>query len=183
MRSGRGRMIAAMVGVVVALLGGVAWLTMSAPPSEYGPLGRQINGMRQDHFDAFWGCALPRADLRDITGAEALLEAIGERAARPHAYAEHVRSECVVHLDEHLPPLTLLIVPDDLRAETEHLRSAVEEQRTAWRALLEHLDRSETFDAEDATTRRLLTAVAHGWYEYKRAHSALNTTIRSHLSE
>ena len=183
MKSGKGGMIAGAAAVGLLVLGGGAWLAFGGTPDVYGPAGREINGLRQSHFDAFWGCALPRADLRDIAGAEALLDAIDERAQRPQAYAEHVRGECMVHLDEHLPPLTLLEVPEDMRPEVEHLRASVEEQRTAWRALLEHLDRAESFDREDAETGRLLTAVAHGWFEYKRAHGALNTTVRAHITE
>ncbi len=184
MRSGRGRMLFAMVGAVLVAGAGLVWFVSREQPSEYGQLGRQINGMRGDHFDAFWGCALPRAELDEITGAERLIAEIAERAATPRAYAQHVRETCLVMLDEHLPPLATLIVPADMTADAAALRAAIEELRVAWPRLLEHLDRLEgPFVADDDATRALLTAVAQGWFNYKQAHRQLNTTIRTHLDE
>lgn len=184
LKSGRGRMMAAMIGAVVVAILALAWFVMRQQPSEYGQIGRQINGMRADHFDAFWACALPRADLRDIDRADQLIGEIAERSGTARAYAQHVRNECLVRLDEHLPPMTQLIVPEDLRPSVDQLRTAVEAQRTAWQRYLDHLDHLEgSFDAEDETTSGLITAIARGWYDYKVAHNAINTTIRGHLEE
>lgn len=184
LKSGRGRMIVGMIVAVAALLGGLVWFVMQGQPSEYGQLGRQINGMRADHFDAFWACALPREDLRDIDRADQLIGEISERSATARPYAQHVRNECLVRLDEHVPQLDQLIIPADLTENVGQLRTAISAQRTAWGEYLDHLDRLEgAFDAEDETTSRLLTAIARGWYDYKVAHGAINTTIRGHVDE
>lgn len=183
MKRGRGRMMAAMIGSVLLAAAALAWFIARQQPNEYGQLGRQINGMRQEHFDVFWACALPREDLRDLQRAEQLIAEIAERAATPRAYAQHVREQCLVRLDEHLAPLAALIVPDDLREGVAQLQAAIEAQRTAWRAFLGHLAQIDRFDAEDETTRTMLTAIARGWYDYKVAHNALNGVIRRHLSE
>ena len=184
LKSGRGRMIAGMAFAVVVLLGGLIWFVMQGQPSEYGQLGRQINGMRADHFDAFWACALPRADLRDIDRADQLIGEISERSGTARPYAQHVRNECLVRLDEHNPQLDQLIIPADLTENVGQLRGAIDAQRTAWQAYLDHLNRLEgSFDSEDETTVRLITAIARGWYDYKVAHSAINATIRGHIDE
>jgi len=184
MKAGRGRMMFAMIVAVLAAIAGLAWFVARQQPNPYGALGRAINGMRGEHFDAFWACALPRADLRDIDRADQLIGEIAERSATPRAYAQHVRNECLVRLDEHVAPMSQLIIPDDLRASYEQLRAAVEALRTAWGRYLEHLERLEgPFDAEDEATNGLLTAIARGWYDYKTAHGALNTTIRSHVDD
>lgn len=184
MKSGRGRMMFGMILAVVAAIAGLAWFVARQQPSPYGALGRQINGMRGEHFDAFWACALPRADLRDIDRADQLIGEIAERAGTPRAYAQHVRNECMVRLDEHVAPMSQLIIPDDLRESYEQLRTAVESLRTAWGRFLEHLERLEgPFDDEDEATHTLLTAIARGWHDYKVAHIAINNTIRSHVDE
>lgn len=182
LRSGRGRMIAAMVAAVLAAAAGLAWFVSTSGPSEYGQLGRQINGMRAGHFDAFWACALPREDLRDLRNDQRLRAEIAERAAQPRAYASHVRSQCMVLLDEHLAPLDELILPEDLEAPVRSLRASVEAQRSAWLAFLAHLDRVEGgFVAEDADEQ--LGAIARGWYDYKVAHGQINDVIRAHVAD
>lgn len=182
LRSGRGKMIAGMVLALVLAVGGLVWFVGSQQPSEYGQLGRQINGLRADHFDAFWGCALPRADLRDIRNDQQLRDAIAERAVRPAAYAQHVRSECLVRLEEHVTPLNALIVPEDLSPGVDQLRAAIDAERQAWARFLDYLDHVEgSFDAEAADEH--LTAIARGWFEYKVAHGAINDIIRAHVTD
>ena len=182
LRSGRGKMVAGMAVAVLAAVAGLVWFVSASGPSEYGQLGRQINGMRAEHFDAFWACALPREDLRDIRNDQQLRAEIAERAVQPRAYATHVRTQCMVHLDEHLPPLAALILPEDLDPPVQSLRAAIEAQRTAWGAFLEHLDRVEGgFDAEAADAQ--LGAIARGWYDYKVAHGQVNDVIRAHVND
>lgn len=184
MKAGRGRMIVAMIAAVLAAVAGLAWFVARQQPNPYGALGRAINGMRGEHFDAFWACALPRADLRDIDRADQLIREIATRSATPRAYAQHVRTECMVRLDEHVAPMSQLIIPDDLRESYEQMRTALEALRTAWGRYLEHLERLEgPFDADDEAIAGLLTAIARGWHDYKVAHIAINNTIRSHVDQ
>lgn len=182
LKSGRGKMIVAMIAAVAVGVGGLVWFVGSQQPSEYGQIGRQINGLRADHFDAFWACALPRQDLRDLRTNEQLQREISERAASPRAYALHVRNECLVRLDEHVTPLNALIVPDDLTAPVEQLRTAIAAERQAWGRFLDYLDHLEgPFDADAASEH--LTAIARAWFEYKVAHGAINDVVRAHSTE
>jgi hypothetical protein len=181
MKSGRGRMLAVMLGAMLLAIAGLFWFIGRQQPSEYGQIGRQINGLRRDHFDAFWGCALPRQNLDQITGAERLISEISERARSARAYAAHVRQTCLVHLDEHLPPLDALIVPEDMRADVDALRQQVTALSQAWRRFVEHLEHLEgAYDPEDDATREMLTSIARAWFDYKAAHRRLNDTIRQH---
>lgn len=182
MKSGRGRMLAAMAVAVLAAIGGMVWFIGSQQPNEYGQIGRQINGMRGEHFDAFWACALPREDIRDLRNDQQLRAAVAQRASAGRAYAQHVRNECMVHLDEHVSPLNALIVPDDLRASVDQLRAAIDAQRQAWSRFLDYLEHLEGgFVADDADEH--LTAIARGWFDYKVAHGAINDVVRGHVSE
>jgi hypothetical protein len=181
-RSGRGRMIAGMLVAVLAAAGGLAWFVTSSGPNEYGQLGRQINGMRGAHFDAFWGCVLPRQDLRNLRNNQQLVSGITERARPPRVYAQHVRGQCMVLLDEHVPALDALIVPEDLAPGVAQLRAAIEAQREGWRALLGRMDAAEgSFDADAAAAE--LTAITRGWHDYKVAHGGLNDVIRTHVTD
>jgi hypothetical protein len=182
LKSGRGKMIVAMIAAVVVAVGGLVWFVGSQQPSEYGQIGRQINGLRADHFDAFWACALPREDIRDLRTNEQLMGAISERAASARAYSQHVRNECMVRLDEHVTPLNGLIVPEDLNAGVEQLRAAIDAERQAWNRFLGYLDHLEgAYDAEAAAEH--LNAIARAWYEYKVAHGAINDVIRTHVDD
>jgi hypothetical protein len=183
MRSGRGRMIAAMVIAVLAAGGGFAWYLTTSGPNEYGQIGRQINGMKSEHFDAFWACALPGQDVRDIANDQQLRAEIVERARQsPSRYAQMIRETCMDMLDDHVPLLDALLPPEDIRAQIEGLRAALTSLRTAWAAWVDHLSSLEgAFDEE--VEREALTGIARAWFDYKVAHRALNDLIRTHTEE
>jgi hypothetical protein len=182
---GRGTMLAAIVIFGLLSLGGLVFVLRSGGESEYSPLGRQLNGMRQEHFNGFWSCALPREDLDDLVGAPQVVAAITERAhSSPHAYATLVRSTCMHHLDEHTPLLTALITPEDMHAGMSALEAALRSLHDAWIAYLNYLDGlSGAYDREDPHAVELVTAVARGWYDYKIALGTLNDVIRGHVTE
>ena len=184
MHAGRGRMLAGMAAAVIAAVAGLAWFIMSEQPSEYGQLGRQINGMKRDDFDAFWGCALPREDVDELRSNDQLAARILHFSGQPRAYARIVREQCLHMLDEHVEPLNALIVPADMTEDVGALRTALGGLRTAWNDYLGYLEHVEGgFSAEDPRATELVTAITRGWFEYKQAHHRLNTTIRGHLDE
>jgi hypothetical protein len=182
---GRGTMLAAIVIFGLLSLAGLVFVLRSGGESEYSPLGRQLNGMRQEHFDAFWSCALPREDLRDLDGAPQVVEAVTRNAhSSPHGYATLVRTTCMTHLDEHAPLLSALIVPPDMHEGMSALTTALRSLHDAWAAYLTYLEGLPgAYDAEDAQAVTLVTAVARGWYDYKLALGTLNDVIRTHVTE
>ena len=185
MRSGRGRMIAFALVVVIALVGGGGWFLMNSGPNPYSAVGRQVNGMRSENFDSFWHCALPRTDPGDIRNNEQLQAEVHERATfSASQYAQLVRTTCMAHLNDHVQPLDSLLPTDDLRAPVDALRAALRALIDAWNAYLGHLQAlTAAYDAESEDARRLVAAIARAWFDYKVAHGQINDIVRSHVTD
>lgn len=184
MRSGRWRMIVVALLAIGAAVGGLAWWIASDQPSPYGQIGSQINGMKAEHFDAFWSCALQGTRVNDLRSDQDLRYNINKRASSaPGRYATHVREQCLVKLNEHDQPLRALIAPQDLQGQIDDLGRAVTELRDAWGGYLTELDRAGNAPYDEEAMSPQLTEIAKGWYDYKVAHGNLNRSIREHLDE
>lgn len=184
MKSGRGRMLAVSALAVVGAIAGFGWYLTSAGPNEYGQFGQQVNGLRTAHFDTFWSCALPREDIRGLRTNVQLQDAIVRLASAARTYGRMVRTDCMVHLEEHGPALEGLIPPEGVHESYDELRAALAAQTTAWRALLDHLDQTEgALDPENETSRPLLMAVVRAWVDYRTAIGHVNDVIRPHVEE
>ncbi|MFO0684748.1 MAG: hypothetical protein U0234_22010 [Sandaracinus sp.] len=179
---GTGTMVAAVIVFGVLAIGIAVFVLRGNGESEYSSLGRQLNGMRQGNFDQFWGCVLPREDIRSLTGNAAVQAAVLQRAqSSPSAYATLVNG-CMHFLDEHTPLLAQLIVPEDMRASVDQLRTALEAEIAAWHAFVAYLGQlGGPYDADDEQAQTLLTAVVRGWYDYRVAIGAVNDVISSHV--
>lgn len=185
MKSGRGGMIAAGVFAVIALLGGLGWFVATSGPNEYGQVGQQVNGMRSQYFDAFWSCALPREDVRDLNSPDELKGMIARfTASNTSGYARIVRTDCMHFLDEHRAPLDALIAAPGLGEPVGHLSAALTAQHAAWDAYLAHLDTPGLeFDAESETVDGLITAIVQAWIDYRAAIREINDIVREHVTE
>ncbi len=184
MKSGRGRMLAAMIGsVVLAVIALIAYMASGGETEMYSQFGRNINGLRTNNFDVFWGCALRGENLGDINDNTALMAAINRRAANGRGnYARHVRDECMETLAELEPALQALIPPPEMQEKVRELEGAVGQGRSAWSgyiAYLEGIPEGEGYDEEDASEH--VTAVARSWYDYRRLHNELNGMIAEKL--
>jgi len=185
MRSGRGRMIAFALVVVIAVVGGGGWFLMNSGPNPYSAIGRQVNGLRAENFESFWVCALPRTDPADIRNNEQLQAEIHERAQfSASQYAQLVRTTCIAHLNDHVQPLDSLLPMEDLEAPVEALRTALRALIDAWNAYLTHLQGlTGAYDAESEDAHRLVAGIARAWFDYKVAHGQINDIVRSHVSD
>ena len=179
---GSGTMIAAIAVCAVVAIGVGVYAFRGDGSAEYGSLGRQVNGMRQTHFDGFWSCALPREDIRDLSGNAEVQAAVLQRAqASPSAYARIVRA-CMTHLNEQTPLLAQLIVPPDMSASIEQLRAALTAEISAWIAYLDYLEHlGGPYTPEDPAAAPLLTAVVRGWYDYRVAVQSVNAVVTAHV--
>jgi hypothetical protein len=179
---GSGAMIGAIVVCVLLAIGIAVFVLRGDGSSEYGNIGRQVNGMRQAHFDQFWSCALPREDIRDLNGNAAVQAAILQRAtSSPSAYARIVRA-CMTHLTEQTPLLTQLIVPADMNEAITQLRNALAGLVSAWTAYLDYLEHlGGPYEEADEQGSTLLTTVVRGWYDYRMGVQAVNDVVRSHV--
>jgi hypothetical protein len=174
-----------LVGGIVAAVAvtiGLGFLLLSGEGGdEYGAIGRQINGMKQEHFDAFWSCALPNEQLSNLRSDQDLRYAITKRArSNPGRYAQHVREQCLVKLNEHEPRLRQLIAPEDLQDQLADLTTALNDLRGGWNEYVDELDDVEGPYDEEAFGSHM-NKIAKGWYDYKHAHNQLNSTIREHI--
>jgi len=186
MKSGRGRMLAAMIGsVVLALVALVAYMASGGETEMYSQFGRNINGLRAEHFDGFWGCALQGEDVTAISDNTALMAAINTRAGNGRGnYARQVRDECMEKLGELEPALQGLIPPPEMQAKTRELEAAVGESRSAWSGFIAFLEAIGDDDAYDeAAAREHVTAVARSWYDFRRIHNELNAMVREKLDQ
>ncbi len=184
MKSGRGRMLAVMIGsVILAVVALIAYMASGGEEEMYSQFGRNINGLRTNDFDVFWGCALRGEDIAEIHDNTALMAAINRRAANGRGnYARQVRDECMDKLAELEPALQALIPPPEMQGKVRELESAVGEGRSAWSgyiAYLEAIPEGEGYD-EDAA-REHVTAVARSWYDYRRIHNELNSMVAEKL--
>ncbi len=181
MKSGKGRMLAAMILAVVAAVAGVGlWVMSGGENEQYGTLGRNINGLRGQYFDAFWACAIRPDDPREIHDNAALSAKIHERATQAKArYARHLRDECMPMLTELHPALEILIPPDDLAPNVRELSDTVEQLQSATSAYAAYVDGlgDEPYDAESQEARDHVTAMTRAWYDYRRIHGELNDAI------
>jgi hypothetical protein len=174
-----------VAGILAALvvLAGVVYLLAQEQPDQYGAVGRQVNRMKSEHFDGFWACALPGLELDRLGNDQDLRYEINKRARpQPRVYARHIREQCLPKLAQHDAPLQVVISPpQDLREPLGQIGTALETLRDGWGEYLHHLERVETYDEEEA--QRQLTGVARGWFDYKRAHRAVNQSIQQHANE
>ncbi len=182
MKTGRGRMLAGIVGLCVALLAGLIFLISGEDEQRiYGEAGKQINGLKQKHFERFWACALQGADLGRLKSNEDLLYQINLRGARGASrYGRQVREKCLETLGVLESKLTVLILPEDLQADLAKLKQSAGELYGAWSAYAAYLD-DPKLEYDEQTARPRLLKIARGWYEFKKAHASLNKTIKKKL--
>ena len=181
MRGGRGGLVAILGGIVLLIGGGLAFFVLQSGDANeaYETLGRNVNGLKARHFDAFWTCAFQGE--KDLRNNEELAVEIHSRSERGHAaYARMVRERCLDRLEQLEPRLRDLIPPDDMVSGVNELIAATELLRGAWSDYLAYLEGLEgAYDRELASER--VAPIARCWYEYRRAHGALNQAIREKL--
>jgi hypothetical protein len=182
MRKGKGGALALMVLLGVALLGGLA-LVMSGGDEErvYGEIGKRVNGLKQASFDQFWGCALQGSNLRDInTNAELAFQIDVRALERGSAYALRLRDSCMDKLAEITPELDSLIVPDELKADVDAMKTATGKLRSALSGFVAYLDDAELhYDPDKA--RPMIQEITRGWYDFKKAHADANKKLKAKL--
>ncbi|MCZ7681004.1 MAG: hypothetical protein M5U28_20350 [Sandaracinaceae bacterium] len=181
----KGNTAVLVIGAVAALavLAGVVVLLMGEEPTgQYETIGREVNRMKSANFDGFWACALPNERLDRVRNNRELTDAITKRVSgAPQRYAQHVRQQCLVKLNEHEAPLRSLIAPPDLQEQLGQLSTALGDLRAAWGEYLDYLDRTEEYDEAAAAPR--VSKITKGWHDYKTAHGAINSAIRERLGQ
>ena len=171
------------VGFLVIVCAAGLWHLLGADDEArvYSELGRQINGLRQAHFDQFWDCALGGKNLRELKSNADLMNQLDRRAAeRGRAYGLYLRDSCNPKLTDIEPTLDTLILPDDLKPDVDKLKAAASKLRAGLSALVSYLDNPElNYDSEAGHT--YLEQITRGWFEFCQAHAAINKTLKAKL--
>jgi hypothetical protein len=171
------------LAVIVALVAVGMWLLVGQGDDErvYGELGKQINGLKQAHFDQFLGCALSGANLKDVkTNTDLAAQLSGRARERGRAYGLYLRDACAGQLTEIEPRLDTLIMPEDLKDDVAKLKAATSKLRSGTGAFISYLDHPE-FKYDEAASAPYIETMTRGWFEFRQAHADLNKTLRSRL--
>jgi hypothetical protein len=183
MQTGKGRMMAAIIGtVVVVIVGAALFLVQDKGQEQYREAGKVVNGANiKGNFDTFWGCALQGVNLRDLDTADALIAQVDTRGSEGRTkYAKHIESRCVKKLSDMQSKLDILTVPQELQTDLSAMKDASSQLRGAWSSYMVYLtDSKESYDEGEA--RNKVKEIARGWFEFKKAHSSLNKRLREKL--
>ena len=183
MRSGKGRMMAGIIGIsVVVAVGAVLLLTQGGSADEYREAGKLVNGPAiRGNFDTFWGCALQGVNLRDLSKADELIAQINMRGSEGgKTYGKYIQDMCISKLSDMQSKLDVISLPSDLQTDLGGLKEASSQLRSAWSAYISFLtDTKAGYDEEQA--RNKIKDVARGWYEFKKAHSSINQKLKEQI--
>ena len=172
-------MVVAAVVAALVVLGAVIALMMGDDNSAYETLGRNVNGATGEHYDHFWHCVFAgepsiRSNEDFVRELDARAELGGKR------FGALVQERCIDHLAELESRLEVLIPPDDMRPAKNDMVEAVRDLRGAWSDYLASLDTlAGPYDREES--RDQVTRITRAWFDYERAHGAINEAIRERL--
>lgn len=177
---GKGRLLAAMIALLVAALGGFAFYLIQDQPNPYAELGKQVNGLRSTEFDGFWTCALPGTKPADIKNNGALIEEIHNRGVAGARYATHLQSKCSPPLRELGTRLRALLPPDEAAPLVKAMADATTKIDVGVGAYAGHLQNLEgPYDRDAASSE--IEGLARGWYDFRTAHAQLNKLVKAKL--
>lgn len=182
MHKGRAGSLVAMAGLGIAVVVGLVYLVGGEDQARvYGELGKTINGLERAHVEQFWGCALQGENVDDLHSSTDLITKIdGRGMERGRNYGVHVRGKCLPLLEEVGPQLDTLIAPEDLQPQIAAMKKANDQVRSAWSGFISYLDDPELqYDQDEAKPH--VTAIARGWYEFKKAYAEVNKKIKAKL--
>jgi hypothetical protein len=183
MHKGRGKMLVGLIGMAVAIAGAAGYLlSEDSEQRAYSDIGKKINGMKREHFDQFWGCALPNENLRDIKNNADLESQISARAQAGSTYGRHIRDVCMDKLAGIEPKLDILVVPKDFEANASAMKKAVQELRSGWSDYVSYLvDPKGEYDEEVAQPK--IAKIGRAWFEYRTSHGKINALLIKKLKK
>jgi hypothetical protein len=182
MHKGRSGSLIAMGGLGVAVVVGLVMLVGGEDQERvYGELGKTINGLERAHVEQFWGCVLQNENLGELrTSTDLITKVDGRALERGRNYGQYVRAKCLPMLEKVGPQLDILIAPEDLKPEIGAMKKANDQVRSAWSGFISYLDDPELKYDQDVAKPHV-TAIARGWYEFKKAYSEVNKKIKGKL--
>ena len=183
MRSGKGKMLAAMFVAVLAAGALFTWyLFQGDAANSYREFGKTVNGVHNAQWLKFWECSLQSGNaLGRIRNNVDLKTALNQRASRGGPrFGSLVRDRCMPRLGEMHDKYAALLPPDDLKEEVRAVAAAADALRSGWSEYIAVLDASgAAYDADVADPA--LSKIAQAWFDYKTTFNALNRKIRTRI--
>jgi hypothetical protein len=177
---GKGRLLAGMLALGVALLAVFAWYLVEDQPNPYSELGKQVNRLRTANFETYWSCALPGSRPGEIKSDTDLREQLHARGAKGARYATHLRDKCGTQLRDFAVQLRSLLPPEDAAPLVKRMADAVAKLEVGTRSYSTYLDELEGAYDRDAADLQMQDLV-RGWYDFKAAHVELNKLVKAKL--
>jgi hypothetical protein len=177
---GKGRLLAGMIALGLALLAVFAWYLVEDQPNPYGELGKQVNRLRTASFETYWTCALPGSRPSDIKSDTDLREQLHARGEKGTRYATHLRDKCGAQLRDLAVQLRSLLPPEDAAPLVKRMADAVAKLEVGTRAYSTYLEELEGAYSRTAAEPEIESLV-RGWYEFKAAHVELNKLVKAKL--
>lgn len=184
LKRGKGGVVGALAVIAVALAVGLWFFIGKDDQSRvYGELGKQLNGLKQAHFDQFLGCALSGANLASIkTNADLASQLEGRARERGQNYALYLRDKCAGKLTDIEPTLDTLIVPEDLKAPIGEMKASTSKLRAALSGLISYLD-NPALHYDSVAADVYLQNITRGWFDFRKAHADMNKVVKSRLEQ
>jgi hypothetical protein len=177
---GKGPLLSAMLGMLALAVLGFGWYLVQDQPNPYGELGKQINGLRGQYFDGFWTCALPGKQLGELKNDGDLRAELHTRGEALGRYGQHLSGKCRNEARELSVRLSALLPPADARPLVTQMVDALRKMDEGTAAYADYLQNVDgAYQAEAAEPAML--GLVRGWYEFRKAHAALNQLIRDKL--
>lgn len=177
---GKGRLLFAMLGLLSLAVAAFAWYLVQDQPNPYGELGKQVNGLRGQYFDGFWTCALPGKRLVELKNDQDLRTELDARAAAKERYGQHLANKCNPEVRELIVRLRALIPPEDARKNVQAMIDGLVKIEEGSRKFAEYLQGLEGAYAPESAAPAM-SGLVRGWYEFRKAHAALNQLVRDKL--
>ena len=177
---GKGRLLFAMLGLLLLAVLAFGWYLVQDQPNPYSELGKQVNGLRGQHFDGFWTCALPGKRLVELKSDADLRAELHTRAEAGARYADHLRSKCRPQTSELIVRLRALLPPQEAQPFVQQMLAALVKMDAGTRGYAEYVEQLEgPYEAEAAEPTQ--SELVRGWYEFRKAHAGLNQLVRDQL--
>lgn len=176
---GKGRLLAAMIGFLLLSFVGFGWYLIEDQPNPYGELGKQINGLRGQYFDAYWVCALPGKLIAEIKSDADVRGELDVRAVAGARYGAHLR-KCAAPLRDLSASLRALLPPAEAAKQVQAMAEGATKLSTGTSSFASYLENLEQgYDAARGASE--YETLVRGWYEFRRAHGELNSLIKAKL--
>lgn len=177
---GKGKLLFGMLGLLSLALAAFGWYLVQDQPNPYGELGKQVNGLRGQYFDGFWTCALPGKRLTELKNDQDLRAELDTRAAAKERYGQHLSNKCRPLARELIVRLRALLPPEEARKSLQGMVDGLIKIDEGSGQFAEYLQGLEGAYAAEAGAPAM-SGLVRGWYEFRKAHAALNQLVRDKL--